>query len=108
MNLGGLKNFNGTIVKESSTQLVRIYEGAYTGTAAGKWNFATKGTFIGGVYASDSENKYFAGFVVDNVIGVEVIGSISAVGNIANDGKSATGTWTKGSSSGTWTGTRRI
>ena len=108
MDLGGQTSFNGTILKESSTLLVKVYEGTYAGDATGKWNFATQGTYLSGVYAGALGSSTFVGSVVDNAISLSDSGSVTAVGTITNEGKNASGAWTSSSTSGTWTGSRKI
>jgi hypothetical protein len=42
-----------SMFKETSTELVRIFEGIYAGGSRGTWNFALKGGLITGRYAGD-------------------------------------------------------
>jgi hypothetical protein len=107
-NLAGQTSFDGTVLKESSTLLVRVYEGTYAGDASGKWNFATQGTYLSGVYSGDAGSDNFVGSIVGTTISVASSGSVTAVGTTTNEAKNASGTWTGSSTSGTWTGVRKI
>jgi hypothetical protein len=50
------------IVKESSAELARVYEGTYSGSAGGNWNFVLKGERVSGYYTGgESQQGEFEG-----------------------------------------------
>lgn len=101
----GHPNAQVTIIKEISTAVVRAYEGTYTGTSSGTWNFVIQGPVLSGVSrkADGSASLEFFGLVDGNNI---VLNTISGSGTIAVD--NVTGVWSDPatSGSGTWSGKR--
>lgn len=93
------------LFKETSKSIVRLFEGAYTGTESGTWNFVVQGTELGGVSrSSDGLNTLlFFGLVNGNAIALD---TIKGSGTISGD--QVSGTWeVPGSASkGAWTGKR--
>jgi hypothetical protein len=83
-----------SMFKETSTELVRIFEGIYAGRSRGTWNFALKGGLITGRYAGDESGGYSGEYDPDTgrvrIWGDD--GRVLAAGKIAAD--SARGTWT--------------
>lgn len=107
-DLGGVTSVDGTIMKELSTAIVKVYEGTYAGDDSGKWNFILQSGLINGVYAGGSGSDNFSGAVVGTAITIVTTGSVSASGTMSADGNGASGNWTGSSSSGTWTGSRTL
>jgi len=108
LSLGGKTDFEGLIVKELSTAQVRVYEGTYAGGSEGKWNFATQGNFLAGVYTGSSTGT-FDGTIAGTAITITSTGtSVTAAGTFNAEATSCSGTWTSDSSNGTWSGTRKL
>ncbi len=107
LSLAGETGFSTVIAKETSTTQVRVYEGTYAGAASGKWNFTTLGGLIGGIYTDDSGGSSFSGGVLVNNITISS-GDVNATGTFASDLSTCSGTWESSSTSGTWSGTRKL
>lgn len=108
LNLAGATSFEGLIVKEISTALVRVYEGTYAGDSEGKWNFCTQGNQLAGVYTGSSSGS-FEGVISGSTIAITASGSsVTAAGTFTNEVQNCSGTWTNSSTSGTWTGSRKL
>lgn len=93
------------ILKELSTDVVRVYEGTYSGSESGTWNFVLQGPVLSGVSRTTdgSGSSLLYGFVNETSITLQppIMGS----GTISVDNVS--GTWQNdASASGTWTGKR--
>lgn len=108
VSIDGSIDFDGLIVKEVSTALVRVYEGTYAGDATGKWNFCTQGNLLAGVYTGSGTGS-FEGTITGTTISItEPGGDVTATGTLTGEGAACSGTWASSSSDGTWTGTRKI
>jgi hypothetical protein len=46
------------IMKERSDAPVRVYEGSYSGSAAGNWNFLLRGRELSGYYAGEATGEF--------------------------------------------------
>ena len=105
LNIAGHAGAEAVILKELSTDQVRIYEGSYSGSETGTWNFVVQGPVLSGVSrnTSDSSTTTFYGLVSEGKITLEP--PITGSGTFSVDDVS--GTWqTDTSVSGTWTGKR--
>jgi hypothetical protein len=107
-DLAGATIDGGSIAKELSTAIVKVYEGTYAGDDSGKWNFTLQSGLINGVYAGASGSDNFSGAVTGSTITIITTGSVAATGTMSADANSASGSWTGSSSSGTWSGTRSL
>ncbi len=100
------------VVKETSSALVTVFEGTYSGGAHGIFNITIKNGVVKGISKSNDSfgNSTISGTVSNNSIsgslsnGVEIIGSIN--------GNNTSGTWTQivdqNTITGSWTATRKI
>ena len=105
LTLAGHPGAQAVIQKELSTDVVRVYEGTYSGAESGTWNFVLQGPVLSGVSrnTSGSVSSTFFGSLSGNNISLEP--PITGSGTISVDNVS--GTWqTDTSVSGTWTGKR--
>jgi hypothetical protein len=95
------------IFKELSTAQVRTFEGTYSGTSSGTWNFIIQGPALTGVSRSGDGGSTltFYGFVNDTAISLDVI---EGSGSIAGDNVSGNWSDPASSGSGTWTGKRTM
>jgi len=93
------------IIKELSSAVARLYEGTYSGTNTGSWNFIIQGPVLSGVSrtADGSGSMEFSGIINGSTI---TLSTIAGSGTITVD--NVNGTWqdTTGGGSGTWTGKR--
>lgn len=105
LSIPGHSNVVAAMFKELSTALVRVYEGTYSGTASGTWNFAIQGPALIGVYrsADNQTTGSIYGIVDSSTISLD---SPSGTGTLS--GNSASGSWQTSSpgGAGTWTGNR--
>lgn len=109
LDLGGATGFEGLIVKEVSTALVRVYEGTYAGDAEGKWNFATQNNLLAGVYTGSSSGSLQGVITGSNITLTSSGSSVTATGTFTGEASACSGTWASGSGdTGTWTGTRKL
>ncbi len=103
----GHANAEVAIFKEVSTAQVRTFEGSYTGSSSGTWNFIIQGPTLTGVSRSvdGGTTLIFYGLVNGNSISLDVV---NGTGTFSGDNVS--GTWTEagGGGSGTWTGKRSM
>lgn len=116
ITIQGHSNVTGLLLKETSTQIVRCYEGTYTGhnsggdTSDGIFNCATIGSSIIGI-VRETATGY-----TDVVNGGIANGNITAHGTVSTgatfSGTISTmeckGTWINGTYSGAWTGVRTL
>jgi len=105
LNIPGHANAVTVIFKELSTSIVRVYEGTYTGTSSGTWNFAIQGPALIGVYLSGDNQTTgtIYGIVDSSTISLD---SPPGTGTLSGDNSSGTWQTTSPTGSGTWTGTR--
>jgi hypothetical protein len=105
------------IAKERSDRLVKVYEGNYSGTDSGKWNFIVQDwdpypAHVLGFYYSvsiDQKRAYLYGDVSGNTITMHYLGT----GTMNSDGNSASGNWTMDNTyphpgSGNWSCSRTM
>ena len=98
----GHPNLQAVVLKELSNAQVRAYEGQYSGSSSGTWNFIVQGQAMTGVSrsADGGTAKTFYGLVDGNSIVLDVIngsGTISGdnvSGSWSDPGTGGTGTWT--------------
>lgn len=105
LSLAGHTGAQAVIIKELSTAVVRAYEGTYSGSESGTWNFVLQGPVLSGVSrtTSGSGSSTFYGLVNGNDLTLQT--PITGSGTISGD--SVNGTWqTDTSTSGTWSGKR--
>jgi hypothetical protein len=94
------------LMKEKSTLLIKAYEGTYSGTETGNFNFVIRGTELVGISRSTDGKtvNVFYGTVDGNNISLT---NIQASGTI--NGDAVSGTWLgQTGSGGTWTGKRTL
>lgn len=108
ISLDGETGFTLVLSKEFSSIQIKVYEGTYAGSVSGKWNFILQGDQLVGLYYTATENGTFTGSASGNSITFTDAANLNAVGTFAGEGATASGTWTKSSSNGTWTGTRKL
>jgi len=108
INLGGVTSVNGALSKETSTALIKVYEGTYSGDDSGKWNFILQNGLINGLYAGGSGSDNFSGSVSGTTIAIATGGTVTASGTMSADGNTTSGNWTGSSTSGTWSGSRTL
>jgi hypothetical protein len=106
----GYQSMSLQFLKEKSDALVTVYEGTYTGTESGVWNFLIQGQSLLGIKLSTDENYSGIG---GSVSGRNVQVSFSTVqggatGTGTLSGNSFTGTWTQPVGQGAWTATRTL
>jgi len=83
------------MMKEKADELIRVYEGRYTGDSDGTWNYIVREKVISGYYAGDGEDD-FQGRLDSDTGALWVWGEnghMLARGVIENDG-STHGVWT--------------
>jgi hypothetical protein len=116
ITIQGHSNVTGVLVKETSTQVAKCYEGTYTGKtstgaqSSGTFNCVILANSIIGI-ARESQSGY-----TDVVNGTANNGSISAQGTVSTGatftgtiaGAQCSGTWVNGVYSGTWSGTQTL
>ncbi len=104
--IAGHPNISGVIVKETSTYLVRAFEGTYAGSESGTWNFVIQGQSVYGISTGATGTTELYGSIAENVI---TFSSVSAAGTLTpGNPDTVAGEW-QGStpnSTGTWTGKR--
>lgn len=96
-----------SMFKEVSTDLVKAYEGTFSGANSGTWNFMIKGRQVRGIRKGAMDTVAVAlsgGMSGDTLMGYT--GSASVTGTVT--GNNASGTWTDSGTSGTWTGKRTL
>jgi hypothetical protein len=98
------------VVKETSTALVKCFEGNYSGNETGIFNCVIYATTIKGLSKSVANNLYVIdGTVTNGQINATGSGSTSGGATFvgAVSGNTTSGTWTAGAGfGGTWAGTR--
>ena len=109
-DIPGHAALTGVIGKETSTALIKAFEGKYSGTESGTWNFVVQGVNLVGVSRSTDglNNLTFYGGLVNNVI---TIPSPVASGTLVpGNPDKVSGIWQGGSADnhGTWEGTRTM
>ena len=105
MTIPGHASAEAILTKETSKAIVRVFEGTYTGSESGSWNFVIQGGALSGISRSTGglTTTSFVGLVNGTVITLD---SIQGSGTISGD--NASGTWVGSSPdiNGTWTGKR--
>jgi hypothetical protein len=93
------------LFKEVSTAQVRVFQGSYSGTSSGTWNFITQGPALTGVSrsADGGSTLTFYGLVNGNSISLDVV---DGSGTISGDQVSGTWSDSVNAGSGNWTGKR--
>lgn len=105
-NIPGHANMAVFMAKETSSTLIKAYEGTYSGASSGTWNFVILGNKLMGIAkGTDSDISYIKG----DINGTNIIGtaeSSSVRGTI--NGNEVSGTYTNSSGNGTWKGKRTL
>lgn len=111
----GHPNATLNILKEYSDQLVRCYEGSFSGTASGVLNVITVDNFVSGLaYANNAEDAYFLNGTLSGTTLSGTYGSDPTEGNFSGtiSGNNLSGTWQSinpdNPGSGTWTAQRTL
>jgi hypothetical protein len=97
------------VVKETSTILVKCFEGTYSGDDSGTFNAVIYGSSIKGLIGNASIEPYIAeGVVQNNQISTSGTVTSGAIFTGTVNGNSCSGSWTNPevSMSGTWSGVR--
>jgi hypothetical protein len=97
------------VVKETSTILVKCFEGTYSGDDSGTFNAIIYGNLIKGLIGNASIEPYIAdGVVQNNQISTSGTVTSGAIFTGTVNGNSCSGNWTNPevSMSGTWSGVR--
>ncbi len=108
MNIAGHPNITGVIVKETSTVLVKAFEGTYAGSESGTWNFVIQGQYVVGISSGTASNNTLYGSIDGNVI---TFSSVTATGTVTpGNPDTVAGTWSGSTPdfNGTWTGKRTL
>jgi hypothetical protein len=105
LNIPGHTNTTVALFKELSTLQVRAYEGTYSGSTSGSWNFIVQGPALTGIRSADgSPPMTFYGLVNENEISLDIV-----AGSGTFSGDNASGTWeVSGGGAGTWTAKRTM
>jgi hypothetical protein len=83
-----------------------VYCGSFTGDADGTWNLTVNGTSLSGAYAQTGGTAYALAGSVGASLSITYPGG-TAAGAFTDAGHTAmSGTWTAGTSSGTWSGSK--
>lgn len=95
------------LFKELSTAQVRAFEGTYSGTSSGTWNFIVQGPALTGVSRSADGGSSLSFYGLVNGTSITLNG-VSGSGSISGDNVS--GSWSDSGSggSGAWTGKRSM
>lgn len=105
VNIPGHSNAEVVILKELSTSIVTVYEGTFSGSSSGTWNFTIQAqVLLGAGQVNDGSAPFnFSGIVSGNSISLDTV-----IGKGTLSGDNASGTWQTSSpaGSGTWTGKR--
>ena len=107
----GHPNISAQILKETSTALVKGYEGTFAGASSGTFNFLEYNNLVVGIAreASSSTVDYFYGQMSGtNVTLTFPNSSVSATGTISDTTCSGAWTNTDTNDTGTWTGKRTL
>ena len=83
------------VMKERSEQEVRVYEGQYSGSASGNWNFLLRGEEIAGYYAGDETGEFEGRYESGNqtLYVWELDGDMLARGTLEEGTSRARGAW---------------
>ncbi|MDZ4714566.1 MAG: hypothetical protein SH819_03765 [Cytophagales bacterium] len=108
LTIPGHAGITAVIGKETSTALIKAFEGTYAGTESGTWNIVIQGTVLAGISRGSggtggSQVNFFEGTVSGNNISVP---DVAAAGVI--NGDNVSGTWGIAPDNGTWTGKRTL
>lgn len=109
LDIDGEGDIGVDMAKESSTQLVKCYEGTWSGNVDGiiwngTWNFIIVGSYLQGSYKGDTSGSY-VGQVNGSSLDIDLY-SGSAQGSLGGD--CASGNWALIGYTGTWSGCRTL
>ena len=107
--VNGHPNASILVVKETSTALVKCFEGTFTGGDAGTFNAVIYNNFIKGLAKNNFNSIYTAtGTITNNQI--SLAGTVNSGATFIGvlNGNTISGTWSNTASalSGNWSGTR--
>ncbi len=109
-NIAGHANMVIAILKESSTQQIKLYEGTFTGNGvtapANKWNFISNETQLYGIHSYNPTVATVTGTRNGNNVSGTTSGGASFTGTFSGDNVS--GTWTSSTNNGNWSGVRKL
>lgn len=97
------------LFKELSTELVRVFEGTFTGDASGIFNLTTRGDeWIVRAKSDDDQSgsSFYGTLTTDGAMNCDGCGDVTLEGKITGDVIS--GTWLTSDESGTWSGKRTL
>lgn len=99
------------VAKETSTQLLKAYEGTFTGNGVAapenSWNFLSNGSVVYGIHSDGSgSTENVIGIVNGNSVSGSTTGGANYTGSFSGDNVS--GTWTSSTNSGNWSGKRKL
>jgi hypothetical protein len=109
ITITGHSNVKINVVKETSIAIIKCYEGTFSGSASGAWNFIIQNNKIQGTYKpSGSSGSSLDGTQNGTSIGGNLDGG-TWTGTFTNSDY-LTGTWkdNKSSDNGSWTGKRTL
>lgn len=108
--INGHPNAAMLVLKETSTAIVKCYEGTFTGGDAGTFNAVISGSLVSGLALSNTygDTYYVTGTVSDNQINASGSASSGATFSGSISGDNISGNWNNSIAdiSGTWSGTR--
>jgi hypothetical protein len=107
VNIPGHPNVAVALVKETSTTLVKAFEGTYTGTKPGTLNFVVNGSQLSGIRKANNDTMTVSISGVlqgDSIFGSS--GNLFIFGKVS--GNTASGTMVDSLNSITWTTTRTL
>jgi hypothetical protein len=102
-------NIGVSLIKETSTELVRVFEGTFTGSQTGVWNLVIQGSSIKGIGRAngDTSNEFINGTLTGNSIILKNSDN-EVVGGGTLSGNSISGSWNNGVAGGNWSGSRTL
>lgn len=109
-NIAGHIGMVVLIVKESSTQVIKLYEGRFNGTGVSPsynhWNFISNANHLYGIHSDGVGVKEFVG----QINGVNLNGLTSAGASFSGsfNGELVSGEWQGVGVAGTWQGERKL
>lgn len=109
-NIAGHVGMVVLIVKESSTQVIKLYEGRFTGTGVSPsynhWNFISNANHLYGIHSDGVGVKEFVGQI--NGVNLNGLTSAGASFNGSFSGELVSGQWQGVGVAGTWQGERKL
>lgn len=102
-------NIGVSLIKETSSELVRVFEGTFSGSQTGVWNLVIQGSSINGIGRAngDTSNEFLTGTLTGNGISLKNSDNV-VVASGTLSGNSISGTWSTSGGSGNWSGSRTL